>query len=75
LNGTTATASMWSSTGIVVTVPNGAASGNVVVNVGGVNSNGVPFWIRGNSGRKSMEQILEQVRATARSLLMDWQPP
>ena len=45
LNGTTATASVWSPTGIVVTVPSGATSGNVVVNVGGVNSNSVPFIV------------------------------
>jgi hypothetical protein len=43
--GTAATPSLWSPTGITVTVPAGAASGNVTVNVGGTSSNGVPFLV------------------------------
>jgi hypothetical protein len=44
-NGTAATPSSWSATSIVALVPAGATSGNVVVTVGGVASNGVPFTV------------------------------
>lgn len=44
-NGTLATASFWNSTSIDVTVPAGATTGNVVVTVGGVSSNGAPFTV------------------------------
>ena len=39
-NGTTATPTSWSATSIVVPVPAGATTGNVVVTVGGLASNG-----------------------------------
>lgn len=44
-NGTTATVTSWGPTSISVTVPAGATSGNVVVTVGGVASNGLPFAV------------------------------
>ena len=45
-NGTTATTiSSWSATSIVAKVPTGAATGNVVVTVGGVASNGSSFTV------------------------------
>jgi YD repeat-containing protein len=44
-NGTSATPANWNATSIVVPVPVGATSGNVVVTVGGVSSNGVPFQV------------------------------
>jgi hypothetical protein len=45
-SGTLATAvTGWSSTSITVNVPNGAATGNVVVTVGGVASNGANFAV------------------------------
>lgn len=44
-NGTAAMPTSWSATGIVVNVPAGATSGNVVVTVGGVASNGVTFTV------------------------------
>ena len=44
-NGTTATAASWSASSIAVVVPSGATTGNVIVNVGGVNSNGVSFAV------------------------------
>ena len=40
-----ATATSWSAANIVVTVPTGAVSGNVVVSVGGMASNGMPFTV------------------------------
>jgi hypothetical protein len=44
-NGTTAAISSWSDTSIVATVPTIATSGNAVVTVGGVASNGVGFTV------------------------------
>ena len=44
-NGTTATPTSWSATSIVVPVPAGATTGNVVVTVGGLASNGVSFTV------------------------------
>ena len=44
-NGTTATPTSWSATSIVVPVPAGATTGNVVVTVGGVASNGQTFTV------------------------------
>jgi RHS repeat-associated protein len=44
-NGSTATVTSWGTTSIAVTVPAGATTGSVVVNVGGVNSNGISFTV------------------------------
>jgi hypothetical protein len=44
-NGTAATAVAWSGTTVVAEVPNGATTGNVVVAVSGVASNGVSFTV------------------------------
>jgi IPT/TIG domain-containing protein len=43
--GTTGTPTSWSGTSIVVAVPSGAATGNVVVIVGGTSSNGMSFTV------------------------------
>jgi RHS repeat-associated protein len=44
-NGTTATATSWSASSIVVTVPTGATTGSVVVTVSNKASNGVTFTV------------------------------
>ncbi len=44
-NGTAATPTSWSATSIVAPVPSGATTGNVIVTVGGVASNGVAFTV------------------------------
>src|SRR6266851_3909086 len=44
-NGTAATPTSWGATSIAAQVPAGATTGNVVVTVGGVASNGVPFTV------------------------------
>lgn len=44
-NGTAGAPSSWSTTQIVVPVPSGATTGNVIVNTSGVNSNGVSFTV------------------------------
>jgi hypothetical protein len=43
-NGTLASVTGWSATGVLVTVPPGATSGPVIVTVGGTPSSGAPFW-------------------------------
>jgi YD repeat-containing protein len=43
--GAPATPTSWSATEIVVPIPAGAATGNVVVTVGGIASNGLPFSV------------------------------
>jgi hypothetical protein len=44
-NGIAATPTSWSTTSIVVPVPTGATSGNVVVTIGGLATNGVAFTV------------------------------
>src|SRR5207249_1915594 len=44
-NGTIAGPTSWSSTSIIVPVPSGATTGNVVVTVGGIASNGLLFTV------------------------------
>jgi hypothetical protein len=44
-NGTTATPTNWNATSIAVTVPSSATTGNVVVTVGGIASNGASFTV------------------------------
>ena len=46
-NGTIATPTSWTATSIVVPVPAGATTGNVVVTVGGVASNAMVFTVTG----------------------------
>jgi RHS repeat-associated protein len=46
-NGQTATATSWSTTGIVAVVPTGATTGDIKVNVGGLLSNGKDFTVTG----------------------------
>jgi IPT/TIG domain-containing protein len=47
-NGTSATATSWTATSIVVPVPSAATTGNVLVTVGGLTSNGVGFTVTPN---------------------------
>jgi hypothetical protein len=47
-NGTTATPTSWGASSITVPVPSAATTGNVVVTVGGVASNGVNFTVAPN---------------------------
>src|SRR4029077_2560836 len=44
-HGTTATVTRWSATSLATSVPTGATTGNVVVKVGGVPSNGMNFMV------------------------------
>ena len=49
-NGTTATPTSWNATTVVVPVPTGSTTGNVVVKVGGVASNGLSFTASSGTG-------------------------
>jgi hypothetical protein len=49
-NGTAATPTSWSATSIATRVPNGATTGNVVVTVSSVGSNGVNFTVSSGGG-------------------------
>src|SRR6266480_2347650 len=44
-NGTAATPTSWSATSVAVPVPSGATTGNVVVSVSGISSNGISFTV------------------------------
>jgi hypothetical protein len=45
LNGTLAAATSWSDTSVVVTVPGGASTGQIVIKVAGTSSNGATFTV------------------------------
>ncbi len=64
-NGTTATpcGTCWSASSITVTVPTGATTGNVLVTVGGVASNGVSFGVF-NPVISSLSPATAQARAS-----------
>ncbi len=55
-NGTAATPTNWSATSIVAPVPVGATTGNVVVTVGGLASNGVSFTVNTGSAMGPLKQ-------------------
>jgi len=56
-NQTAATVMSWSATSIVAKVPNGATTGNVVVKVGGIASNGVSFTVTSVCGETAQAGI------------------
>src|SRR5208283_1116137 len=56
-NGTAGTPTAWSGTSITVPVPSGATTGNVVVTVGGVASNGANFTVTVPPSITSLSQI------------------
>ncbi|MGB7727462.1 MAG: IPT/TIG domain-containing protein [Candidatus Acidiferrum sp.] len=62
-NGTAGTPTSWSGTSIAVAVPSGATTGNVVVTVGGVASNGVNFTVTAAAPNiSSLSQVSGPVR-------------
>jgi hypothetical protein len=66
-NGTSATPTGWSDTAIVAPVPTGATTGNVVVSVGGVASNGVAFTVTAGSGSIKLVQHVGKDAGTSNS--------
>ena len=55
-NGTIGTPTTWSATSLVVPVPAGATTGNIVVTVGGVASNGMSFTVSPTSSPITLTQ-------------------
>ena len=55
-NGTAATSGTWGATSIIAPVPSGTTTGNVVVTVGGVASNGANFTVQGTTGGIALVQ-------------------
>ena len=56
-NGTVAAVTSWSATSIATSVPAGATTGNVVVTVNGIASNGMTFTVNGGgSGHNVLAQ-------------------
>src|SRR5205814_1355182 len=53
-NGTAAATTSWSATSIVTSMPAGVTTGNVVVTVGGIASNGVSFTVAGTPPSSSL---------------------
>jgi hypothetical protein len=68
-NGTAATPSSWSNTSIAVAVPIGATTGNVVVTVNGVTSNGVNFTA--GAGAISLTGAMTTARVNATATVLD----
>ena len=64
-NGTAGTPTSWSATSITVPVPTGATSGNVVVTVAGVASNGVLFTVAGTPSITSLNPTSAAVGTVA----------
>jgi len=60
-NGTTATATSWSNTSIVASVPAGATTGNVTVTVGGQTSNSVSFAVSASTGSGATPTLVQHV--------------
>ena len=66
-NGTAATPMSWGDNSITVPVPSGATSGNVVVTVGGVASNGVPFTVNSAAPSIALVQHISKDAGTTSS--------
>jgi len=66
-NGVSATPTSWSPNIIIAPVPSGATSGNVVVTVGGVASNGVPFTVNSAAPSIALVQHISKDAGTTSS--------
>src|SRR6185437_386721 len=66
----TTTPSSWSATSIIAPVPAGATTGNVVVTVGGIASNGIAFSVQSaTAGIKLVQHIGKDAGSTTTSSL------
>jgi hypothetical protein len=71
-NGTAATATSWSATSIVLAVPTGATTGNVVVTVGGLASNGVAFTIQADTTPPTVPTGLTALAISSSQINLSW---
>jgi Big-like domain-containing protein/IPT/TIG domain-containing protein/fibronectin type III domain protein/purple acid phosphatase-like protein len=71
-NGTTATPASWSATSIATPVPTGATTGNVVVTVGGVASNGVTFTVQTSTTPPSVPTGLTATAISSSQINLSW---
>jgi len=71
-NGTTATPTSWSATSIVAPVPAGATTGNVVVTVGGVASNGVSFTVQADTTPPTVPTGLTATAVSSSQINVSW---
>jgi hypothetical protein len=72
VNGTTATPTTWSATSIVIPVPAGASTGNVVVTVGGVPSTGVAFTVTTTTALAQVTTPAPESTLTASTVTVEW---
>src|SRR5260370_503801 len=71
-NGTAATPTSWSATSIVAPVPAGATTGNVVVTVGGVASNGASFTVQTNTTPPTVPTGLTATAVSSSQINLSW---
>ena len=73
-NGTAATPTSWSATSIVAPVPTGATTGNVVVTVGGVASNGASFTVQADTTPPTVPTGLTATAVSSSQINLSWTP-
>jgi len=71
-NGTAATATSWSAVSIAAAVPSGATTGNVVVTVGGVASNGVSFTVQADTTPPTVPTGLAATAISSSQINLAW---
>lgn len=71
-NGTTATPTSWGATTIATKVPSGATTGNVVVTVGGIASNGVAFTVQSDTTAPSVPTGLTASAVSSSQINLSW---
>jgi len=71
-NATSATPTSWSATSITAPVPSGATTGNVVVTVGGMASNGVSFTVQADTTPPTVPTGLTATAVSSSQINLSW---